>query len=111
MPAQIIFHYKMYARVIVPTKVAEWLKDKPDTWYILHGDLYYKDESGKMQCINGETPDSNTCDWKRGHEGVEWGEDEDACEICEKKVVAGVVAAEGKEVEACEECMKGAGGE
>ena len=69
---QLVFYYKLYATVEVPFKIAEMLKDKPNSWYLRSNALYYTDENGKEHKIEGTIPEEGGVDWKRGAMEPEW---------------------------------------
>jgi hypothetical protein len=71
MPTQLILSYTAYAYATVPNDIARKMKDGTIDWWSKWGDIYYIDEKGEEQKIDGHEGET---DYKR-HEGHEWDDE------------------------------------
>lgn len=71
MPTQLILSYTAYAYATVPNDIARKMKDGSIEWWSKWGDIYYIDEKGEQQKIDGH---EGNPDYKR-HEGHEWDDE------------------------------------
>ena len=83
MPTQLILSYTAYVTVKIPNDIARKMEDGSIEWWSKWGDIYYIDEKGKEQKIDGHEGET---DYKR-HDDHEWDrveesddEEEEKCE-------------------------------
>ena len=77
MPTQLILSYTAYAYATVPNDIARKMKDGSIDWWSKWGDIYYIDEKGEQQMIDGHEGET---DYKR-HEGHEWDDEVEEEEV------------------------------
>jgi len=85
MPTQLILSYTAYAYATVPNDIARKMKDGTIDWWSKWGDIYYIDEKGEEQKIDGHEGET---DYKR-HEGHEWDDEVESEDEEEEKPMDG----------------------
>jgi len=74
MPTTLVLTYNAYVTITVPNDLAKKLQNDELIWNNKYGNLYYQDENGKEQCIQGGESDA---DYKRAVD-FSWEEPEES---------------------------------